>query len=67
MATLQPAVGAGDWVGTSNNGLAASPAQLELLRLAFFVGFAGLELAGADVGPVLLGDLVDDLQATIAT
>jgi hypothetical protein len=54
-------------VSTSNDGLAASPAKLELFMLAFFVLLAGLELPGLDAGPVLLGDFVDDLQATIAT
>jgi hypothetical protein len=50
-----------------NNGLAAGPAQLQLLLLAFLVVLAGLKLAGLDGFPVLGGHLIDDLQAPGAT
>ena len=53
-------------MGTGNDGLAAIPAQLNLLWLPFAVGNAGLVFAGADVCPVALGHLVDDLKPPVA-
>ena len=48
-------------MSTCDDGLAAGPAEFELLDFAFVIVLTGLEFASLDRVPILPGDLVDDL------